>query len=320
MTAASDFQSANKTSTPLVSVVTPVFNAFPFLREALDSILDQTFRDFEFVIIDDGSTDRSREILESYAAKDSRIRLVSRPNKGIGPTRNEGWRMARSPLIAIMDADDIAVPTRLEKQLAYMQAHPEIVCVSGMSRLIDEKGRWMPCPLKSPLEHEELEALLLKGCCPIAHSAVMMRRDAVAQVGGYDEDLSMSEDYALWLKLVVVGRRANLDEVLVSYRMHSASVSGQKTELQLARAKIAWERAMQRRGITGTFEQTSDWRPKPTRESQHAFALTYGWWAFNAGQRHTALDYGLKAIRFMPWRSSGWRLAVCAIVKPNAPQ
>lgn len=302
---------------PSVSVVMPVYNARKFLAEAIKSILDQTFVDFEFVIIDDGSTDGSRQMLESYAAKDARIRLLSRPNKGIGPTRNEGWRVAKSGLIAIMDADDIAVPTRLEKQLAFMQAHQEVVCVGGLTRLIDDKGRWIPCPLIPPLLHDELDALLLKGACPISNSAVMMRRDAIEKVGGYDEDLSMAEDYALWLKLSEVGKLENLPEVLVSYRIHGESVSAQKTELQMARAKIAWERALMRRGISSTFEQTSDWRAKPTRESRHSFALTYGWWAFNGGERRTALVYGLKAIRLMPWRSTGWRLATCAWFKPR---
>jgi glycosyltransferase involved in cell wall biosynthesis len=276
-------------ASPLVSVVMPVFNAGQFLVQAVESILGQTLTTFDFIIIDDGSTDGSREILGAFAAKDARIRLISRPNKGIGPTRNEGWKTTNAELIAIMDADDIAVPDRLEKQVAFLRAHPEVVCVSGLTRLIDAQGRWIPCPLTPPLEHEQILELLLKGACPVSNSAVMMRRTSIEQVGGYDEELSMAEDYALWLKLSEVGRLANLPDVLVSYRIHDGSVSERQTDLQLTRARTAWERAMKRRGIIGEFEQTANWRPKPTRESRHEFTLRCGWWAFNGGERQTAL-------------------------------
>jgi glycosyltransferase involved in cell wall biosynthesis len=300
---------------PAVSVLMPAYNVERYLRQSVGSILAQTFRDFEFVIIDDGSTDRTGAMLERMAAGDARIRLIRRENKGVVPTREELWHLARADLLAIMDADDVAAPTRLEKEVAFLRAHPEVVCVSGLTRLIDAKGRWIPCPLRPPLDHEGIEALLLKGACPISNSAALVRKAAVMQVGGYDTDLGMSEDYALWLKLGEVGRLANLPDVLADYRLHNGSVSEQRTAEQLGWARLAWERALKRRGIAGVFEQTDNWRPKPTAASQHSFALRYGWWAFNGGQWKTALVYGMRAVRFLPLKREGWVLMACALLK-----
>src|SRR5687768_11090116 len=126
---------------PTISVVMSVYNAGRFLRPAVDSILAQTFSDFEFIIIDDGSTDRSPDVLREYAARDGRIRLTVRPNRGLTRTLNEAIKQARGEFVARMDCDDVALPDRFEKQLAYLRADPTIVCVGGYFELIDGKGR-----------------------------------------------------------------------------------------------------------------------------------------------------------------------------------
>lgn len=144
----------------------------------------------------------------------------------------------------------------------------------------------------------------------------MLRRSVVLQIGGYDETMTQAEDLDLWLRLGEVGELANLPEALVQYRLHANSVSEQDCALQRQKALEACERAWQRRGIQGRFEAGGLWRPGKDRGSQHRFWMQYGWWAFNSGERQTALIYGLKAIRALPWHRAGWTLVSCALLKP----
>src|ERR1035437_8612478 len=147
---------------PTLSVCMPVYNAQAYVRQATESILNQSFADFEFIIIHDGSTDDSRKILEELARRDSRIRLVSRPNTGYTKALNEALGLARAPYLARMDADDISMPDSFEKQLAYLQAHPDCVLVGSRILTIDPFGS----PLYEPrhkLVHEAIEAELLAG-------------------------------------------------------------------------------------------------------------------------------------------------------------
>ena len=130
-------------SSPSVSVCMPVYNTERYVAEAVESILAQTLGDFEFVIIDDGSTDGSRAILEPYAKQDDRIRLISRPNTGIIGARNEALGLAKGELIAVMDSDDVALPERFEVQVAYLREHPEVVCLGSKVQCIDEAGRFL---------------------------------------------------------------------------------------------------------------------------------------------------------------------------------
>ena len=127
-------------SSPSVSICMPVYNTKRYVAEAVESILAQTFGDFEFIIIDDGSTDGSRAILERYAKQDDRIRLISRPNTGIVGARNEALGLARGELIAVMDSDDVALPERFEVQVAYLREHPECVVVGSRALIIDPDG------------------------------------------------------------------------------------------------------------------------------------------------------------------------------------
>jgi hypothetical protein len=143
----------------------------------------------------------------------------------------------------------------------------------------------------------------------------MMRAEAVNFVGGYKEEFIVAQDLDLWLRLGEVGQLACVPEVLLRYRQHEDSVSERKQALQVQNMKLACERACVRRGITREFLGENGWRPGSGRKSKHAYALRYGWWAFNSGQRKTAMIYGMKAIGAMPWKSEGWRLLVCAGVK-----
>jgi glycosyltransferase involved in cell wall biosynthesis len=297
----------------------PVYNAGGYLREAVESVLAQTFGDFEFIIIDDGSTDGSAGVLSEYARRDARIRLTVRENKGLTWTLNEGLRLARGEWVARMDGDDVAMPKRFESQVEFLRRHGDVVCAGGYWQLIDAAGRLLTT-IRPPTRDEEMQRLLLRGHCPICHPAAMFRRDAAARVGGYDDTFTTAQDVDLWLRLGEVGSLANVPSILLKFRLHESSVSETKRVQQREMSRLACERAWARRGIEGRFDAEEPWRPGTDRASQYRYALLYGWWAFNSCQRGTAISYAWKAISRQPWKPGGWKLLACSGLKlPAAP-
>jgi glycosyltransferase involved in cell wall biosynthesis len=302
-------------SVPTLSVLMPVYNAERYVAEAVESILNQTFEDFEFLIIDDGSTDRSLKILQRYAARDARIQLTSRPNQGFVKTMNELLLKARGELLARMDADDVAMPDRFARQVEFLQQHPNVVCVGGAQDWIDAAGRFL---LHHPeAEHDaEIQHLALIGHTPINHPSALIRRSPMLQIGGYDESMYPSEDLDVWLKLGEIGALANLHETVLQYRQHDRSISEVKQSEQTQKRRESCERAWKRRGVEGQyqFQETEPWRPVD-RSSRFRFMTMYGWWFFNRGQRFAAIAYSLKAIGTLPLALEGWKLLICSLVK-----
>jgi glycosyltransferase involved in cell wall biosynthesis len=301
--------------TPIISVVMPVYNAEKYVAEAVESILNQTFSDFEFLIVNDGSSDGSLAILKRYAEKDRRIRLISRPNTGLVVALNEMLSKSKGEFLARMDADDIALPDRFARQVEFLQRESDVVCVGGARELIDEEGRTLTY-IEDPEHNDRIQELLLAGHSCICHPSAMIRRSALLKVGGYDESMHPAEDLDLWLRLGEVGKLANLKDKVVKYRLHQNSASEQNQTLQRNNAQRACERAWQRRGIEGRYENTESWRPGADRTSRHHFMLRYGWWAFNSGQRQTAIVYGTRAIAALPFAVEGWKLLACGLIKP----
>jgi glycosyltransferase involved in cell wall biosynthesis len=208
-----------------VTVLMPVYNAERYLRPAIDSILSQTFRDFEFLIVNDGSSDNSRKIVESYA--DPRIKLVDNPhNMGLTRTLNRGLGLATGELIARQDADDVSYPDRLRRQVEFLDAHRDTALVGTQTRVIDEDGR--PSGLRHYdrcCEYESIRWDLLFGNS-FTHSSVMFRRTIVAEeMGGYDETFKYEQDYDLWSRVACRYRVMNIPLVLVDYRIHPLSMS-----------------------------------------------------------------------------------------------
>lgn len=298
---------------PAISVNLPVYNAEKYVAQTIESILNQTFTEFEFLILNDGSSDRSGEILTDYAQKDARIRVFSAPNQGVSRSRNQLLHQSQGEWIAVMDADDIALPDRFALQLNYLRHHPEVVCVGGAHDLIDEVGRFLT-HLALPETDAEIQRLALAGHGSICHPCALIRRSAMLQVGGYDETLRSAHDLDLWLKLGEIGQLANLIDPVLKYRIHTASVSGQNYRTQRDEARQACEQAWQRRGIEGLFEATDPWRPGPDRASQHHFALQYGWWAYNNQEMSTARHYAIRAIQTLPFNLKGWNLLRCTLL------
>ena len=211
-------------SSPAISVVLPVHNAEAYVREAVESILAQTFTDFECIIINDGSTDGGGAVLRDLAARDTRIVLVERPNDGLVSALNEGIGRARAGLIARMDADDVAMPERFALQHARMIEEPELAVLGGFFNIIDKDGSIIRLYDDLPLTPAEARSAV--GGFLVAHPVVMMRRGAVLKAGGYRKAFPHAEDYDLWLRMSDLGYAiANLPQPLLNYREHGANVS-----------------------------------------------------------------------------------------------
>lgn len=302
---------------PKVSVLLPVHNGERYLALALQSVLRQSFRDFELLVLDDGSSDASRSIAERFAASDQRVKIISRENRGLVATLNELLEHARGSYLARMDADDIARPGRFELQVDFLDGRPEVVCVGGAQALIDDAGRFLTV-LTPPLTDEAIQRSILAGHGAICHPTAMIRASTMAEVGGYDPAMRHCEDLDLWLRLGERGKLANVAEVVLDYRLASASVSAVHWQEQRCNARSACEQAWARRGVSGTFEAGDPWRPNGTPEGDSRFFLKYGWWAFGSGERRTALHYALRAAKASPRNLDAYKLAACALLKQPA--
>ena len=213
--------------TPQVTVLMPVYNGQRFLVEAIESILAQSFKDFEFLIINDGSKDKSEDIIKRYAKKDSRIRFISRSNKGLVATLNEGLTKTKGKFIARMDCDDVSHPERLKKQVDYMEKNKKIALLGTSFNIIDENN----CAIGHSYHLDRNEDLQMEFLVrnPFGHGTVMVRREVLKSVGGYDESQAI-EDYELWWRISQKYETANIPEELYSWRVVSGGISHGSSE------------------------------------------------------------------------------------------
>jgi glycosyltransferase involved in cell wall biosynthesis len=205
-----------------------VYNGAQVIRTTVDSILNQTFRDFEFIIVDDCSRDDTVKIIESY--NDPRIVLLKNSvNCGQTKSLNTGLRASRGEYIARTDAGDISFPQRLEKQVAFLDKHPDVAVLGASAIRYNEEGRIMDVVHMPTRERAIKQRLLVT--TPVVHISVMMRRDVIIPLGGYDDDYYVLADYELWSRLVINGRKlANIREVLAGYMVSSASFGARNAE------------------------------------------------------------------------------------------
>jgi glycosyltransferase involved in cell wall biosynthesis len=229
----------------------PVYNAEAYLSGAIGSILGQTFNDFEFLIVNDNSTDETEAIIKKYMAGDGRIRLANnKKDKGIVGALNTGLEEARGQYIARMDADDVSLPHRLAEQVRFMDDNREVgVCGTWMNTIEEAGSRlWFPFPA----DHEHIKIALLF-YTPIAHPTVLMRRSFLEQHGlRYEETFKHVEDYELWERCAHLFRLANLPQVLFLYRLHPASVGKTRSDIQAERTRKVKLRHIRRLGIEPT--------------------------------------------------------------------
>ncbi len=188
--------------TPRITILTTVYNGLPYLSESIESILSQTFTDFEFLIIDDASTDDSLKCINSY--KDSRIKVIQN-TKNIGqvPSLNKGLQLANGQYIARIDQDDVSLPSRLAEQLDFMENHPEVVIVCSWEYTIDSNGKKIRTWKSNLNNYGEFLGPILLGLCPIWHPSVMFRKEVVIGLGGFDTSYAPSEDYDLWKRIAM---------------------------------------------------------------------------------------------------------------------
>jgi glycosyltransferase involved in cell wall biosynthesis len=289
----------------------PVYNAEPYVAEAVESILGQTLGDFEFLIIDDGSTDRSLRILQCYAERDPRIRLTSRANRGLVSTLNELVDQARGEFLARMDSDDIALPERFQQQVAYLRAHPECTVVGCRARVIDPDGDPL-CDWFIEQPHEVIDDLHLRGevGSVICHPSALMRRDAVLAVGKY-RDFAIGEELDLFLRLAESSRLAILPDVLLKYRNHPESFTHEPSRWDLGHrcSRAIIQDARRRRGLPPA--PASPERPASRATSSHR--EDWVWWSLGAGHVSTARKHAWRAFARNPLAIRSWRLLYCAL-------
>lgn len=308
-----------KRSMPKVSIIMAAFNVEGYISAAIESCLSQTFEDFELLIHDDGSSDRTLDIAKSYEARDRRIQVTSSSNLGPSAARNIICNRARGEYLAILDADDECLPNRLELQKSFLDRNLDYVLVGGQIHFMEEDGSVVG-PVFLPTDHEEIDANHMMAQCKVYHSTVMMRTSAFLEVGGYNVQLPNAEDYDLWLRMAELGKLINLESVVARYRLRESSLSGQDYKGQTSFAWRACALARERRGLppidAGAASETRE--VSPLLVSDWRRTVQFGWIAWSGGLRKSWRRYALRSLREAPLEPESWRLVLFGFFKrPN---
>lgn len=239
---------------PTLSVVVPTYNAGRYLADAVASVLNQDFSDFELLLIDDGSTDNTSTIVRSFTT-DPRVRLLrNQSNMGLIRTLHRAYSECRAPLIARMDSDDICAPTRFSEQVDFLRTNPDVSIVGGAIRFF---GTTAPQVFQFPSDHAAIRPAMLF-YCPLAHPTLMFRRGLIDQgLFRYDDDFRHAEDYHLWSRLLLHVKAANLPNVILDYRLHAQQVSSDSSDKQYAASLRVRHQMLSECGITPTEEETA---------------------------------------------------------------
>ncbi|HLO18487.1 MAG TPA: glycosyltransferase [Anaerolineales bacterium] len=256
--------------TPRISVLMAVYNGEKYLGEAIESVLNQTFTDFEFIIIDDGSIDSTPALLAHYAQRDPQRILLHTfdRNGGLSAALNFGLQIARGEYIARMDADDISLPGRLEEQTRYMDEHPEICALGTAFTLVDESGSHLRTTVFS--SDPDILRWDLLFFNPIAHPSAIIRASTIKEMGGYSTKLTSAQDYELWTRISLAGRLANLEEVHMLLRLHEGRVTNKHRDQQITvtnNAKQQYLRIVLNKEIPS---ETIDYIRRKPMTAQHA--------------------------------------------------
>jgi glycosyltransferase involved in cell wall biosynthesis len=299
---------------PAISVLMPVYNSERFLHQAVESILSQTVGDFEFICVDDGSTDGSAEILKQYAGRDSRIRVLTRANGGVTNALNAGLVVARGEYVARMDADDVAEPSRFAHQLEYMKNHPECAVVGCWVILMDATGAER-ARSRLAVTHEQISARLWDGdSSAMPHYGSFIRRDVLTQVDNYREQFRSAQDLDLFLRILEIGRLANVPYFLMHYREHEGSVGARRGQEQARNAREILRQAYERRGKT-LPDHLRKWDNRDVVFNR----VRWGWQALEQGRYADARKHAWLVLRSRPGRRNSWDLAFNAALGPCRP-
>jgi glycosyltransferase involved in cell wall biosynthesis len=299
-------------ATPRVSVVLPVWNGERFLAEAVESVLSQTLHRFELLLVDDGSTDATAEMSSDYARRDRRVQVIRLQRSGIAHALNAGIAAARGRYVARMDADDISHPSRLQKQLAHLDANPRCVAVGSAVYVMDERGGHVGTS-RYPEEHAEITQTLMDGRSnAMAHPTVMARRKALVAVGGYRHDSVPSEDLDLWFRLSRIGTLANMREQLLRYRRHANAVSICERERQWIVGMGIVNEARGKEGLHPLEPRA----PRASGSRVAAYHFECARIALMTGPRTAAIRHAFSSVAADPsWPEPYVALAACAFPK-----
>ncbi|MEX0713590.1 MAG: glycosyltransferase [Pirellulales bacterium] len=301
-------------SRPRISVLMPVYNAERYVAQAVESILTQSYPNFELIIIDDGSTDSSPAILNHAAGRDSRIRLTSRPNTGYVRALNEALAIAQGELVARMDADDVALPERFARQVEYLERHPDCLALGSAFELIDPDGAVLARE-SPPAGQQEIEARLLRGLGGLCHPTAMIRREPMAELGGYRQECYGAEDKDLWLRLGERGGLANLGDVLLQCRVHEENFTFTHYEQGMGALRRAVTDAHRRRGLVCPAEPLAE-VPLPVTASERR--RQWAWSAIQSGNYSAARKHAWAAWRGSAGARESWVLLAYALLGTRA--
>ena len=300
------------TQTPTVSVVIPAYNASRYLIESVESVLAQSFKDFECIVVDDGSTDQTPQLIDELSRRDPRVRRLTIPHGGIVKGLNAGVEAAWGKYVARTDADDICLPDRFERQVRYLDDHPECVLVGSKVTLVDPYNSTL-WDVEVKADHDGIEAELLRGDgWAVIHPSAMLRRAAIIEAGGYRAEFEWAEDLDLFLRMGQIGRLANLQEPLLRYRQHFSSVNRTRLQTQIQRTGEAVIDAYRRRGKS----PPADFQPKVgtsmTRKEQ---VRAWCQQALYIKNWDVARRHAIAVLRAEPMRLQSWKMMAHALLR-----
>ncbi|HEY8900392.1 MAG TPA: glycosyltransferase [Chthoniobacterales bacterium] len=289
-------------STPVLSVIIPVYNVGTYLEGALLSVRNQTFSDFECIVVNDGSTDDTAQVLERVAAADPRMKVLTQKNSGLVASLKNAIAAARGEFLARMDGDDFCTPDRFAKQVEFLRAHPEVVCVGACVDMLDPRGRRLKT-YRPPEKHAAILAELLAGNGgALIHPTVTCRKAAVDQIGGYSTAFAgYGEDWDLFLRLSKLGRLHNLPEVLLKYRQHAKSYNQTRSAAQIERLSSAVRDARLAHGLEplASIGSVND---------QDSVFRQWALWALEGNEPRTAVLHAAAGVLRAPLEYRSWSL------------
>jgi glycosyltransferase involved in cell wall biosynthesis len=305
-------------TTPEISVVMSVYNGARYLRDAIDSILQQEGVSLEFIIVNDGSIDESGRILEEYAARDSRVIVIEQQNAGLTASLIQGCRLARGEFIARQDADDLSLPGRLAKQRDVLRVNKDVVFVSSWAQGVGPEAEWLEVVQRPDDSLTATQQLLFAKTGPPAHGTVMMRRAAYDAVGGYRDEFYFAQDSDLWLRLGRIGRIQYFPEILYAWRVSPTGISTSRQAQQLRFGDLGQEcHAAIQRGASETefLKRAADLAMAirlKKHSPMHLCARTKAWGLYRIGTTlvrqgdSRARDYFWQTIQTQPWHVRAW--------------
>jgi glycosyltransferase involved in cell wall biosynthesis len=304
---------------PKISVLMPVYNGGKYIREAIDSVLNQTFVDFELIVVNDGSTDDTQDQLNTY--HDSRIRVFNQKNGGVSAALNTGLKHANARYIARFDADDVCYPNRLEKQYQFMEEHPDFVLIGSDADYMSEQGEFLFKYINIGHSNEEIQARI-KDYCPFVHSSVFYRRDIIIECGSYEVNAHTFEDYFLWLKVVTKGKTLNFQEPLIKVRFNAASVTVDEKDREPLFISLK-KKALATGFISNSEGQLllqSIKRLSAVKKESSYHRMLGKKYLWNNYQPHYARKHLIKSIRLEPWKKDAYLLFALSFLPKKSIQ